>query len=52
MDKDILIFKVSRILGIDENQVKWDMPLAVQIEKLVEFIELVAEKAEVDLYEQ
>jgi len=47
---DILIFKVSRILGIEEDRVKWDMPLQEQIKGLVEFIELIADKADVDLY--
>lgn len=51
MDKDILIFKVSRILGVELNRVKWDMPLEEQIEKLVEFIELIADQVDVDLYE-
>jgi hypothetical protein len=51
MDENILAFKVSRILGVDVNRVKWDMPLPEQIEKLVEFIELIANKVDVDLYE-
>ena len=51
MDKNILTFKVSRILGVSENQVKWDMSLPEQVEKLVEFIELIADQVEVDLYE-
>jgi len=50
MDKDILIFKVSRILGVDINRVKWDMSLAEQIEKLVGVIELIADEVDVDLY--
>jgi hypothetical protein len=51
MDENILFFKVSRIIGVNENIVRWDMPLQEQIEKLVEFIELIADKADVDLYE-
>lgn len=52
MDENILNFKISRILGVSEDRVKWDMPLQEQITKLVEFIELVADKVDVDLYEE
>lgn len=51
MNENILFFKVSRILGVNENRVKWDMTLQEQVEKLVEFIELIADKVDVDLYE-
>lgn len=50
MDENILFFKVSRILGVNEDRVKWDIPLQEQLSKLVEFIELIADKVDVDLY--
>jgi hypothetical protein len=51
MDEKILIFKISRILGISENQVKHDLPYVRIIEKLVNEFEKLADENGVSIYQ-
>jgi hypothetical protein len=52
MDENLLIQKVSWILNITENEVKYDMPLVRTIDKLVRKYEEMAEEKGVTLYER
>ena len=51
MKEEILINKLSKILNVPEDQIKWDMSYQEIILDLVGLIEAIAEKVEVDLYE-
>jgi hypothetical protein len=51
MDEKILIFKISRILGISEDKVQFDLPYVRIIEKLVNEFEKLADENKISIYE-
>jgi hypothetical protein len=48
---EVLIIRVSKILGISENTVQWDLSETNIIKRLVEEFEKLAFENEVDIYE-
>jgi hypothetical protein len=51
MDEQALIIKLSKILGVSQNAIQWDLPYVKIIKLLVQEYENLAEKAEVEIYE-
>jgi hypothetical protein len=51
MDEQTLIIKLSKILGVNQETIQWDLPYVKIIKMLVDEYEKLAEKAEVEIYE-